>query len=233
MMRAHVSPTKERLKIMGQPQPKAERQSRYTVEEYLAKDRASEGRYEYLDGFVYAMAGESGSHADICTNLVGVVHAQLRGQQCRARSKDTKVRSAAAPEPGTVMKGLFSYPDLVVICGEPQYMDDHRDVVLNPAVIVEVLSDSTEAYDRGEKFRRYRTTLPTLGDYLLVSQDRPVVDHYRRGEDNQWVLMTYVGLDTELHLDSINCTLRLAELYDRIEFPSEAELRQKEPDQEK
>ncbi|HKQ75779.1 MAG TPA: Uma2 family endonuclease [Blastocatellia bacterium] len=218
---------------MGQPQTKSERQSRYTVEEYLAKDRASEGRYEYLDGFVYAMAGESGSHADICTNLTIAIGAQLRGQDCRARSKDTKVRSARAPEPGTVMKGLFSYPDLVVVCGEPQYMDDHRDVLLNPSVIVEVLSDSTEAYDRGEKFRRYRESLPTLTDYLLVSQDRPVIDHYRRGADDEWVLVTYFGLDTSLRLDSINCAVNLADLYDRIEFPSEAELREKEPDPEK
>lgn len=201
---------------------------RQTVEEYLALDRASEGRYEYLDGFVYAMAGESGAHADICMNLAMIIATQLRGTPCRARSKDTKVRGAFAPEPGTVMKGLFSYPDLLVVCGEPQYLDERRDVVLNPSVIIEVLSDSTEAYDRGEKFRRYRTTLPTLTDYLLVSQDRPVVDHYRRGADNEWVLVTYFGLDAVLHLDSIDCDLRLAEVYDRIEFPTEAELGRKE-----
>ncbi|MDX2029364.1 MAG: Uma2 family endonuclease [Blastocatellia bacterium] len=121
-----------------------------------------------------------------------------------------------------------SAPGLLAIRGEPQYLDDRRDVVLNPSVIIEALSDSTEAYDRGEKFRRYRTALPTLTDYLLVSQDRPVVDHYRRGAEDEWVLVTYFGLDSVLHLDSIGCNLRLAEVYDRIEFPTDAELGRKE-----
>lgn len=210
--------------MIGQPQSKTTPQKRFTIEEYLALDRTSDERYEYLDGIVYAMAGESGGHADICVNLIGALHAQLRDTPCRVRSKDTKVRSAQSAEPGTVAKGLFSYPDLLVICGEPQYMDDHRDVLLNPALIIEVLSDSTEAFDRGEKFRRYRAWLPTLTDYLLVSQDRPVIDHYRRGDDDQWVLVTYFGSETTLAVESINCTLRLAEVYDRIEFSSDTEI---------
>lgn len=195
---------------------------RHTVEEYLALDRASEERYEYLDGVVYGMAGESGEHADLCVNLTGLLHLQLQGTSCRVRSKDTKVRSAQHPEPGTLMKGLFSYPDLVVICGDPQYMDEHRDVLLNPTLIIEVLSASTEAYDRGEKFRRYRAWLPTLTDSLLVSQARPVIDHYRRGPDDQWVLMTYFGLDTSLVIESIRCTLPMIDVYQRIQFPSDA-----------
>ncbi len=205
---------------MGYPQPMAEHH-RYTVEDYLAMDRTSDDQYEYLDGLIYAMAGESGNHADICTNLTISIGGQLRGTDCRARVKDTKVLSRESTEAETSMKGLFSYPDLVVVCGEPQYLDARQDVLLNPKVIIEVLSDSTEAYDRGEKFLRYRTSLPSLVDYLLVSQSRPVVEHHHREGENRWVLITHLGLESTLQLDSIHCTLRLADIYDRIEFSSD------------
>ena len=119
------------------------------------------------------------------------------------------------------MKGLFSYPDLLVVCGDLQFHDQFRDVLLNPTLIVEVLSDSTEAFDRGEKFRRSRTWLPTLTDYLLVSQDKPLIDHYHRVEANRWELVSIEGFDASLHLALLNCTLRLADVYDRIVFPSE------------
>ena len=195
--------------------------TRYTVEEYLALDRESEERHEYLDGDVYAMAGEGPEHGAICMNLYGSLWPQLRGTPCQAFAKDMKVRSGHSPLPGHLMKGLFSYPDLVVVCGVMQFHDQFRDVLLNPTLIVEVLSASTEAFDRGEKFRRYRTWLPTLHDYLLVAQDRPLIDHYRRVEENRWELVSTEGLDASLHLESIHCTLRLAAVYDRIIFPPE------------
>jgi len=160
--------------------------TRYTVEEYLALDRESEGRYEYLDGDVYAMAGESPEHGAICMNLYGSLWPQLRGTPCQAFAKDIKVRSGRLPLPDQPTQGLFSYPDLVVVCGPMQFHDEFRDVLLNPILIIEVLSPSTEAFDRGEKFRRYRTWLPTLQDYLLVAQDRSVTDHYNRVEENRW-----------------------------------------------
>jgi len=119
------------------------------------------------------------------------------------------------------MQGLFSYPDLVVVCGAMQFHDQLRDVLLNPTLIIEVLSPSTEAFDRGEKFRRYRTWLPTLQDYLLVAQDKPLIDHYHRVEENRWELVSVEGLEASLHLASIHCTLRLADVYDRIIFPIE------------
>jgi Uma2 family endonuclease len=128
----------------------------HSIEEYLALERASEERHEYLDGLVYAMAGESGEHGDISVNLVREVSVQLRGTSCRARTKDTKVLSGPRPIHTRSKQGLFSYPDLVVICGEPQYHDEFTDVILNPAVIIEVLSESTESFDRGEKFHRYQ-----------------------------------------------------------------------------
>ena len=111
----------------------------YTIEQYLKIEREADERSEYIDGEIYAMAGESGAHADISMNLAGILQNQLRGTPCRARTKDTKVRSGALKE--HFGRGMISYPDLVVICGEPAYHDRHKDVVLNPAVIIEVLSD--------------------------------------------------------------------------------------------
>jgi len=193
----------------------------FTVEEYLALERKAEERHEYLDGQIYAMAGESPEHADICTNLTRIISTQLLGSPCRVRSKDTKVRSGPVPNRRPMTKGLFSYPDIVVICGEPQYHDEHRDVILNPTVIIEVLSESTEAFDRGEKFLRYQTWNPTLTDYLLVSQTSPIIEHYVRQADGGWSYYIYQGLEQSLSITSIDCTLRLAEVYDRVVFPEE------------
>jgi Uma2 family endonuclease len=192
----------------------------YTVEQYLAIERRSEDRHEYIDGQIFAMAGESGAHADISTNLVAAVHLQLRGTPCRARSKDTKVHSGPTPRPGTT-KGFFSYPDLVVICGEPIYHDENRDVTLNPAVIFEVLSKSTENFDRGEKFRRYQLWNLTLSDYLLVSQGAPVVEHYSRKDDGSWSYQIHEGVDSTVTIKSIGCELRLSDIYDRLTFEPE------------
>jgi Uma2 family endonuclease len=124
-------------------------------------------------------------------------------------------------------EGLYAYPDLVVVCGPSQYHDQVRDVLLNPTVIVEVLSPSTEAFDRGDKLYRYRRWIPTLTDYVLVAQDRPMIDHYQRTptgspapqEQTRWELETLEGLDPHLHLPSIACTVPLAEVYERIVFP--------------
>ncbi|MBX3280296.1 MAG: Uma2 family endonuclease [Acidobacteria bacterium] len=203
---------------MGLPQPKPEASMRATVEEYLAMERAAEERHEYIDGEVYEMAGESGVHADICTNLLGILYTQLRGKPCRARAKDTKIRSGPRPQPMQTTKGMFSYPDIAVICGDPEYLDDYRDVVLNPTLIIGVLSPSTEAFDRGDKFHRYRMWLPTLQEYLLIAQHRPMVDHYRRADQGNWLLQPVEGLEAELHLASIDCRISMADIYDRIVF---------------
>jgi Uma2 family endonuclease len=201
----------------------AARQSQplYSIDEYLAIERASEDRHEYVDGCIFAMAGESGQHADISANLVAIVVSQLRTTDCRARTKDTKVRSGPAPRGPRPMKGLFSYPDLVVICGEPLYHDEHRDVILNPKVIIEVLSESTEAFDRGEKFQRYQVWNPSLTDYVLVSQSRPLVEHYARQTASTWSYQFYAGLGQSLVMESIGCELRLADIYERVVFSPE------------
>jgi len=188
----------------------------FSLEEYLKYEREAEERSELIDGDIYLMAGESGAHADISTNLTVSLGVQLRGKNCRARMKDTKVKSGAFKE--KFGKGMISYPDLVVICGEPEYHDQFKDIVLNPAVIIEVLSESTADFDRGVKFTRYRMFNPTLTDYILVWQDEPIVEHYIRQANGDWLFKEYHGLEKTLRIDSIECELKLSEIYDRIEF---------------
>lgn len=188
----------------------------YTIEHYLDIEREAEERHEFLDGEIYAMAGESGAHADISSNLVILLGLQLRGSKCRVRAKDTKIRSGAMKQ--KFGKGMISYPDVIAICGEPQYHDKFKDIVLNPSVIIEVLSKSTAEFDRGEKFMRFRNFNPTLSDYILVSQDKPVVEHYSRQADESWVLREYYGLDKSFTIEMIDCSLNLADIYDRVDF---------------
>ena len=188
----------------------------YTLEQYLNIEREADERSEFIDGEIYAMAGESSNHGDISMNLATSLGVQLRGTNCRGRVKDTKVRSGSLKE--QFGRGMISYPDLVVICDEPEYHDKHNDIVLNPTVIVEVLSESTAEFDRGTKFMRYRSFNPTLTDYILVSQDEAHVEHYIRQEGGDWVLREYYGTDKSFRIDSIKCSLSLAEIYDRVEF---------------
>jgi len=188
----------------------------YTLEQYLKIEREADERSEFVDGEIYAMAGESGAHADISMNLAGILQNQLRGKKCRARTKDTKVRSGAMKE--IFGRGMISYPDLVIICGEPEYHDKHKDIVLNPTVIIEVLSESTENFDRSGKFMRYRNFNPTLTDYILVSQDKPLIEHYTRQTDDSWILREYFGLNKNFTIASIDCSLDSAEVFDRVEF---------------
>lgn len=200
----------------------ARSQSFHTIEEYLALERDSEDRYEYLDGEIYAMAGESPEHGVICTNISGQLYNQLRGTPCQVFSKDMKVRSGPKPKTRYERKGLYSYPDLVIVCGEPQFHDQYRDVLVNPTAIIEVLSPSTEAFDRGEKWLRYQTWLPSLAHYVLVSQSKPRIEHFLRQPDDEWLYSSVNSLEGSLHLVEINCALRLAEVYDRITFPVDA-----------
>jgi Uma2 family endonuclease len=181
----------------------------FTPDEYLALERQSEIRHEFLDGTVYAMAGESLAHSTICFNLAGTLHPQLRSGNCQGLSPNMKVRAGEA--------GLYAYPDLAIFCGEAIFHDKHRDVLLNPTVIFEVLSRSTQTYDRGEKFERYKS-IETLRDYLLVSQDRAHLEHYSRNPDASWSHAELDGPGAALTLDSINCRVPLADIYDRIDF---------------
>jgi Uma2 family endonuclease len=168
-------------------------------------------------------SSRSGEHADISHNLSGILYNQLLGKPCRARQKDTKVRSGPVPMPGRGMAGMFSYPDIVVICGEPEYHDCYKDVVINPKAIIEALSESTEAFDRGEKFKRFQEWNSTLSDYVLVSQTSPQVEHFARQADSTWSYRLYSGLDAEVRIESIGCSLKLADIYQRVRFGQKSE----------
>ncbi len=189
-----------------------------TEEEYLTLERAARERHQYIDGEIFAMAGESGEHGDISINTVISLGNQLGDGPCRVRDKDTKVRSGPMPRTPNRASGLYSYPDIVVICDEPRYLDEHRDIILNPKVIVEILSKTTEAFDRGAKFTRYQRYNPTLTDYVLISQDAPQIEHYHREKNGAWTYQCHEGLKAVVKLESIKCRLKAADVYRRVKF---------------
>ena len=184
----------------------------YTTEEYLARERMAEAKSEYLDGEILAMAGASRAHNRIVLNLGAELNRQLRGSPCEAFVNDLRVRVSQT--------GLYTYPDVVVACGEVQFEDDQVDTLLNPVVVIEVLSPKTEAYDRGEKFAHYRR-LDSLQEYLLVSQDKVRVERYvRQGE--QWVLSELNAVDDVLQIETITCSVRLGDIYERVKLPTDS-----------
>ncbi len=183
----------------------------YTQEQYLALERSATYKSEYLNGQVLAMAGASLEHNTITANFVRVIGNRFTGRPCQVFSSDMRVK--------VITTRLYSYPDVVAVCGEMQFDDVQRDTLTNPSVIVEVLSSSTEAYDRGEKFAHYRR-LSSLTEYVLVAQDRVRVERYLRQPDG-WVLTEMSDLDSRLTLTSIDCDISLRDLYDKVEFPPE------------
>ena len=180
-----------------------------TAADYLALERQAETKSEYLNGRIYAMSGASEEHNTIVFNLARRIGNQLDKKPCRGYVNDMRVKVSPT--------GLYTYPDVVVVCGEPRFEDPHVDTLLNPTVIIEVLSDSTAAYDRGEKFAHYRA-LPSLSDYLLIAQDQPRIEHYQRQPDGRWLYSATDGLDTQVEISTIGCVLRLAEVYERVDF---------------
>lgn len=184
---------------------------RPTPQEYLALERRAEFKSEYDNGYVNAMSGASREHNLIAGNVHGELRLQLRGRPCESYTSDMRVQAGAS--------GLFAYPDVTVVCGEPRFLDKEVDTLLNPTVIVEVLSPSTEAYDRGRKFEHYRR-LASLREYVLVAQDRVLVERYTRQGDN-WLLTELSRLDGVLRLESIGCEIPLEAVYERV-FSAEA-----------
>lgn len=197
-------------------------QKLYTPEEYLGFERQAEEKHEWLDGQIYAMSGASTSHCAITTNVTATLVVQLRGTNCRAFSNDMKVRSSDMRR-NLNMKGLFSYPDLTIVCGEAKFHDELKDVLINPKVVIEILSRATEFYDRTTKFARYQLN-ESLTDYILIAQDTPHIEHYTRDTNNRWSVSLHDGLDAEFRIDSIDCTLKLADVYDRIVLLGESPL---------
>lgn len=200
---------------MGLPKVK---QGIYAATDYFAIERFAEERHEFIDGAIIAMAGESIAHGDITMNISGSLFIQLKGKPCRVLTKDTKVCSGPSPRKPFTTAGLYSYPDVLVICGEPMYLDKNNDIVLNPTVIIEVLSPTTEEFDRGEKLKRYQLWNVTLKHCLLVSQDEPRIDLYNRNAEGGWTFESHNGLDDRVSLSAIDCVLNLADTYDRVVF---------------
>ena len=176
-------------------------------------ERAAEWRSEYVDGAVFAMAGASLRHTVIVGNVVRELGTQLRNGPCLVSSVDLRV--------ATDRRRHYTYPDVVVVCDSPQFVDEQRDTITNPAFVAEVLSDSTEKYDRGAKFERYRG-VPTISEYLLISQDRVHVELYTRQAEGVWFLREWNDSGNEIELASLRCTLKVAEVYAKVELGAEA-----------
>ena len=189
-------------------------QTYLTPEEYITLERkaipdAETVRSEYINGEVINMSGASLAHNLITGNIFGQLYTRLRGGRCIVFANEMRVSIPTA-------KSYF-YPDVGVICEEPRFEDDVFDTLLNPIVVIEVLSPSTEAYDRGEKFAHYRQ-LPSLQEYVLVAQDQIFVEHYRR-QEKQWIFTDFEKHDEILPLPSIECELPLQDIYERVTFP--------------
>jgi Uma2 family endonuclease len=180
-----------------------------TPERYIEIERAAEYKSEYYQGEMFAMAGAKWNHNLIVAHLISQLDQQLRSRPCSVTPSDMRVRVSAT--------GLYTYPDVAVVCGEPQFLDGHRDTLLNPTLIIEVLSPSTEAYDRGLKFENYRS-IETLRQYLLVSSDRIHADLYTRQPDGGWLLTSADGPAGTLSLASVNCQVALADVYEKVDF---------------
>ncbi|MGZ8174633.1 MULTISPECIES: Uma2 family endonuclease [Methylobacter] len=181
-------------------------QAHYTAEEYLTLERSASSKSEFHDGQIYAMTGASRKHNLITVNIARELSVQLKKRPCEAYGSDMRVKVAEARS--------YHYPDIVVACGTPQFEDAHVDTLLNPTLLIEVLSPFTEAYDRGGKFAHYRK-IPTLREYLLVAQDQPSIERYLRQGD-VWILTEAVGLEVDVPLESIDCVLSLREVYDKV-----------------
>lgn len=181
-------------------------------EEYLERERKAETRSEYVRGEIFAMAGASIRHGRIISNLIRELGNRLVEGPCEVFSTDLRLAVNAA--------GMYTYPDVMVVCGDPVTIDKHHDTIVNPVVIIEVLSDSTKNYDRGQKFQYYRM-LPALKEYVTVSQDEVHVERHVRGSAGEWTLMEFGKLEDALELQSIDVTLPLAEIYRRIDFSSQ------------
>jgi Uma2 family endonuclease len=181
----------------------------WTPEEYLAYERASQERHELINGEIRLMAGAGVNHVRIVRNIIRQLDTQLDESECEILNNDIRTKIK--------LKKSYTYPDLVAICGEPELEDGEFDTLLNPVLIVEVLSPATEGYDRGEKFQSYRT-IDTLQEYLMIAQDRLAVELYRRQADGTWLLSEANTFESRLNLTSIDCTLTLAEIYKRVSF---------------
>jgi len=195
---------------MGLPQ----RVRRLTRAEYLDIERVAAYRSEYFDGEMFAMAGGSPRHSLISANLIRELGNRLKWRPCAACESNLRILVSAT--------GLYTYPDASVVCGPLEFEDPRRDTVLNPTLLVEVLSESTEAYDRGKKFSHYRQ-FPSLREYLLVSQEEAKIERFLRNDDGTWTLTEAAGLAATLPLPSLGIEIGLEEVFDKVDFSAAEE----------
>jgi Uma2 family endonuclease len=181
-----------------------------TAAEYLALERTAAVKSEFFDGEMFAMAGASREHNRVKENLAIEIGSRIKGGRCQSFSSDQRVLI-----PST---GLYAYPDVVIVCGEPEYADHDRDTLTNPRVLVEVLSDSTERYDRRTKFRHYEQ-LPSFQEYVLVAQDEPLVERYVRQPDGTWVFRAFTELADTFALATVPAEVPMADVYRGVTFP--------------
>lgn len=178
-----------------------------SVEDYLTGERMSDVKHEYYAGEVFALAAGSEAHNLIAVNVLASLHTRLRRRPCKVCPSNMRVK--------VLRTGLYTYPDVVVVCGSPQFEDAEHDTLLNPTVIIEVLSPSTERYDRRKKFQHYRT-IDSLAEYLLIAQDSYRIEQYIRQPDQQWLLSEATPPDAIIELPSIQSTLALGDVYEKV-----------------
>lgn len=184
-------------------------QHRITPQEYLQIERRAETKSEFYQGEMFATSGATREHNLITGNVGRRLQEQFDNRDCEVYQHDMRVKVRA--------NGLYTYPDVVVACDQPQFEDDRFDTLLNPIVIVEVLSDSTEGYDRGAKFELYRA-LHSLRDYILISQDKVHIEHFNKDSDGRWVLWESNNLSDQVRLDTIPCVLNISDIYAKVTF---------------
>ena len=183
---------------------------RYTLEEYFELERNSEERFEFWNGEVFCMSGASATHNRILTNFIFRLRSKLQGRNCEVFSSYMRVKVPSAP--------TYRYPDLTALCGTAEFEKiGGIDALTNPTLIVEILSSSTESYDRGEKFAHYKS-IPSFGEYLLIAQYRPFVTQFIKHDERTWLQREYDVLDAEFTLSSLVCELSLREIYENVEF---------------
>jgi len=193
----------ENREVSTQPKP------RITPEQYLALERKAERRSEYLDGEMFLMSGATLEHIQIVRNLTFELTLQLKDRPCEVLPTEMRTKVSQT--------GLYTYPDLAVICCKPEFEDEHFDTLTNPMLIIEVLSESTESYDRGRKFAHYRS-IGTLKEYVLVSQWECRIERFVRGESDAWTYTECTDPNGSIELESAACRLSVAGIYHRVDF---------------
>lgn len=188
--------------------------NKYTPQQYLALEEKAEYRSEYWNGEIVAMSGATIDHQQIVSNLTEFLGAQIRGR-CRVFPSEMKV--------WVKKRDKFFYPDLTIICDQPDFYNNRRDTIINPKLLIEVLSKSTASFDRAEKFLSYQT-FESLEEYVLISQEKALIEQFIKREDGNWIYKATIGMESAVTFPSVGATLLLSEIYDLVEFETEENL---------